>query len=328
MHEPDELFTMAGDADVVDTATGPALTPRLRMDFLASEYNVNRVSLTLRRALRARALCLSLPLSLSLSLSLSLCLSLSVSVSVSLQVPLSPRCSSRHTIAVAVAVVGLCQRMTMFLGEVLPQYESWRGVVDDGNGFYRALFIGHLEQCIQTPDVKALTKLCRRQVVAATHRFVRISIAHPPTHAHTHARTHSLTCHPCTHTCMCTRSLYASRESEGLALWLHDRCLEPLQRRPSRVSRMLRAMDRGLAKPENDAVRRSHSACVRAQLCLCLLLLLLLLLLWWWWWWLWWWCVDAGAESRSRTCVGSTSHISLRCCCFIGCRRSYGSCGA
>jgi hypothetical protein len=39
------------------------------------------------------------------------------------------------------------------------RYDSWRAMHDDGNGFYRALFVGFLEGCIQSGDVEGLKYL-------------------------------------------------------------------------------------------------------------------------------------------------------------------------
>jgi Peptidase C65 Otubain len=40
------------------------------------------------------------------------------------------------------------------------KYAGWRAVLDDGNSFFRALFVGFLESCIQTSDGDAVLRLC------------------------------------------------------------------------------------------------------------------------------------------------------------------------
>lgn len=40
------------------------------------------------------------------------------------------------------------------------KYTHWRAVLDDGNSFFRALFVGFLENCVQSNDAEAVLKLC------------------------------------------------------------------------------------------------------------------------------------------------------------------------
>ncbi len=40
------------------------------------------------------------------------------------------------------------------------KYSGWRAMLDDGNSFYRSVFIAFLESCIQASDGDAVLKLC------------------------------------------------------------------------------------------------------------------------------------------------------------------------
>lgn len=46
------------------------------------------------------------------------------------------------------------------------KYVTWRAVLDDGNSFYRGLFLGFLETCVQTGDGDAVLRLCDWYAVA------------------------------------------------------------------------------------------------------------------------------------------------------------------
>jgi hypothetical protein len=39
------------------------------------------------------------------------------------------------------------------------RYSSWRAMHDDGNGFFRALFVGYIEGCVQNCDVEGIKYL-------------------------------------------------------------------------------------------------------------------------------------------------------------------------
>ena len=42
------------------------------------------------------------------------------------------------------------------------KYAGWRAVLDDGNSFYRSLFMGFLEHCVQSGNGDPVILLCDR----------------------------------------------------------------------------------------------------------------------------------------------------------------------
>ncbi len=53
----------------------------------------------------------------------------------------------------------LPQAMTDAIRMLKVRYTSWRAMHDDGNGFFRALFVGYLEGCVQNCDIDGIKYL-------------------------------------------------------------------------------------------------------------------------------------------------------------------------
>lgn len=69
-----------------------------------------------------------------------------------------------RSVVLSQCVVSTSQHVDAAITLLKKKYCGWRAVLDDGNSFYRAAFLGFLEHCVQSNDGDAVITLCERSV--------------------------------------------------------------------------------------------------------------------------------------------------------------------